>query len=605
MGINQMQLNSLAVASDLGKIMGWVAGRACLFLPTWAVLAIGMSLGMVGYGVQWLVLSQIIPPLAYWQVYALCFIAGNSICWFNTVSYKAAIENFPSDRGMASGLSTSYVGLSPAIFSCLSSILDPGNPSLYLLLNSIVPVVVGVILAVILHLSELQMTAIEDDADRKFMILCTLISLATAIYSIVFEFLPHGKRQLEGVYFAVLILLLMAPIYIPVKVFLRSEVNVNLYISSPEQHNATFNERCEVGFIETEDNKINIQSLDIENSLHPEQHNPTFNEICEVGFIETEDNKINIQSLDIENSLHPEQHNPTFNERCEVGFIETEDNKINIQSLDIEISLQTVHNFYSTKSRRFELISVPPLGEEHGIMQLLRSFDFWLYYLVYFCGGTVGIVYMNNLGQIVQSLGYSNTPILVSLVSSFGFFGRIASGLPDYIQKCGKLRKYRPLPRPGWIGIWMVPMFAAFFMLRFMNPTSSVVLYTSTAIVGTSTGAISAIAIPISSEMFGMKSFGVNHNIIVTNIAFGSLLFGEVAGIIYDDSPSSSSGMPKHPKDSADWHLCMGTQCYEKSFLMWGCVCLFGILLCVVLCMRTRELYESIDKKQSQEIDQN
>ena len=68
MGINQLQLNSLAVASDLGKIMGWTSGLACRFLPTWAVLAIGMSLGMVGYGVQWLILSEIIHPLAFWQV---------------------------------------------------------------------------------------------------------------------------------------------------------------------------------------------------------------------------------------------------------------------------------------------------------------------------------------------------------------------------------------------------------------------------------------------------------------------------------------------------------------------------------------------------------
>jgi hypothetical protein len=68
MGMNQLQLNSLAVASDLGKIMGWVSGLACAFLPTWAVLGIGMSLGMVGYGVQWLVLSEIIHPLDYWQV---------------------------------------------------------------------------------------------------------------------------------------------------------------------------------------------------------------------------------------------------------------------------------------------------------------------------------------------------------------------------------------------------------------------------------------------------------------------------------------------------------------------------------------------------------
>jgi hypothetical protein len=68
MGINQLQLNSLAVASDLGKLMGWVSGLACAFLPTWAVLGIGMSLGMVGYGVQWLIVSETIQPLAYWQV---------------------------------------------------------------------------------------------------------------------------------------------------------------------------------------------------------------------------------------------------------------------------------------------------------------------------------------------------------------------------------------------------------------------------------------------------------------------------------------------------------------------------------------------------------
>jgi MFS family permease len=152
----------------------------------------------------------------------------------------------------------------------------------------------------------------------------------------------------------------------------------------------------------------------------------------------------------------------------------------------------------------------------------------------------------------------------------------------------------------------MVPMVAAFFMLRFMNPTGSGVLYVSTAMVGASTGAISAIAIPISSEMFGMKSFGVNHNILVTNIAFGSLLFGEVAGIIYDESSSiCPSDMNKHPRDPEGRHLCVGRECFEKTFLVWGCVCLFGIVLCIVLCMTTRELYESIHKKQYEEMNQN
>lgn len=549
MGINQLQLDSLAVASDLGKLMGWVSGLACIFLPTWAVLGIAMSLGMVGYGVQWLILSEIIHPLDYWQVYILCLLSGNSVCWFNTVSFRAAIENFPSKRGIASGLSTSYVGLSTVIYTCLSVILDPGNPSVYLLLNCIVPAVVGVISAVLLYVSQSKKAVIEDDTDKKYMVLCTLIAIATAVYSIIFEFLPHGKRQLEGIYMAVLIIFLMAPLFVPFKIAL----------------NSISNER-----------KVNSCSA-----------NPITRESKE------------------QNSTG---ENPTNNDSRQVGFIQSAENKSNTHSLDIQNPLQTIQNLNHIEARRLHSISVPQLGEEHSILQLLKSIDFWLYYFVYFCGATVGLVYINNLGQIVQSFGYSKTPVLVSLVSSFGFCGRIASGFPDYIQQCWIFRKYRPLPRPGWMGIWMLPMVAAFLMLGLINSTSKVILCISTAIVGTSVGAITSIAIPTSSEMFGMKRFGVNHNILITNISFGSLLFGEIAGIFYDDSASqgrdnsASFGMDTQQREMAR-RLCMGRQCFGKTFLLWGCVCLFGLVLCIILCMRTRELYESIHKKQYDEMD--
>lgn len=539
MGINQLQLNSLAVASDLGKIMGWVSGLACVFLPTWAVLGIAMSLGMVGYGVQWLILSKTIHPLDYWQVYILCLLAGNSICWFNTVSFRAAIENFPSKRGIASGLSTSYVGLSTIIYTCLSSILAPGNPSLYLLLNCIVPAVVGIISAVLLYVSQSKKAAIEEDADKKYMILCTLIAISTAVYSIIFEFLPHGKRQLEGIYMAVLIILLMAPLYIPIKIAfnnISNERRVNSCCASP---------------------------LTVENTQ------------------------------EISRGV-----SPSNNHRCQVEFIQSEETKSNTQSLEIQNPRQNMQNFNHVEDTRFQPMAVsslpyPVLGEEHSILQLLRSIDFWLYYFVYFCGGTVGLVFINNLGQIVQSFGYSKTPILVSLVSSFGFFGRIASGLPDYIQQCSVFKNYRPLPRTGWMGIWMAPMVVAFLLLGLMNSTSKGVLCVSTAIVGTSVGAITSLAIPISSEMFGMKRFGVNHNILITNIAFGSILFGEVAGVLYDDT---TSGVDKQ-RTNLSRNVCMGKQCFRKTFLLWGCVCLFGLALCFILSVRTRELYDSIHKK--------
>lgn len=75
------------------------------------------------------------------------------------------------------------------------------------------------------------------------------------------------------------------------------------------------------------------------------------------------------------------------------------------------------------------------LGEEHNAGMLVKRLDFWLYYLAYFCGGTIGLVYSNNLGQIAQSLGHSSmTSTLITLYSSFSFFGRLLSAAPDFIR---------------------------------------------------------------------------------------------------------------------------------------------------------------------------
>lgn len=69
---------------------------------------------------------------------------------------------------------------------------------------------------------------------------------------------------------------------------------------------------------------------------------------------------------------------------------------------------------------------------EIGAMLMLRRVDFWLYFLVYLFGATLGLVYLNNLGQIAESRGCSGTSSLVSVSSAFGFFGRLLPCLLDY-----------------------------------------------------------------------------------------------------------------------------------------------------------------------------
>jgi len=65
---HQFQLNNLGVAKDIGENVGLLAGALCNSLPPWVMLSIGATSGFIGYGMLWLVVSQQIAPLPYWQV---------------------------------------------------------------------------------------------------------------------------------------------------------------------------------------------------------------------------------------------------------------------------------------------------------------------------------------------------------------------------------------------------------------------------------------------------------------------------------------------------------------------------------------------------------
>jgi Nodulin-like len=112
LGISQINLNNLAAASDLGKVFGWCSGLALSHSPRWPVLITGALIGVFGYGVQFLFLIGKFSTLKYWQAFLLCMIAGNSICWINTVCYVAAMQKFPAEHGIVVSLATSYSGIS-------------------------------------------------------------------------------------------------------------------------------------------------------------------------------------------------------------------------------------------------------------------------------------------------------------------------------------------------------------------------------------------------------------------------------------------------------------------------------------------------------------
>ncbi|XP_020215331.1 protein NUCLEAR FUSION DEFECTIVE 4 [Cajanus cajan] len=471
LSISQVQLNNLAFASDAGKLFGWFSGLASIYLPLWLVLLIGSTLGLIGYGVQYLFITNVISSLSYWHVFLLTFLAGNSICWINTVCYVVTIRNFLSDRQAAVGITTSYQGLSAKIYANIVDAVAPHKKArTFLFLNSLLPLIVGLIAAPLVR--EIEFTG-PNYKGVGFAVMFA-ITISTGIYAVFssLQFVTNKASSL-GILIGILVSLVL-PLLVPLLVKIK----------------------------EIENNREKLR-------------------VCDFTM---EDNT---------------------NEAGEGNEVKDED--------DVEVQEYVVG-----------------IIEEVGVKLMLRRINFWLYFLIYFFGATVGLVYLNNLGQIAESRGCYGTSSLVSLSSSFGFFGRLMPSLMYYFYR-GKCK----VSRPASILAVMVPTSGAFFLL--LNK-SDLALYISTAVIGVCTGAITSLAVSTTTELFGTKHFSVNHNVVVANIPIGSFVFGYTAALFYR-------------KEGNENGKCMGMECYRNTFIMWGSFCLLGTLLALILHARTRKLY--------------
>lgn len=143
--------------------------------------------------------------------------------------------------------------------------------------------------------------------------------------------------------------------------------------------------------------------------------------------------------------------------------------------------------------------------------------------------------------------------------------------------------------RTGWLAIALIPTPIAFILLA--TSTSAAALKTGTALIGLSSGFIFAAAVAITSELFGPNSVSVNHNILITNIPIGSLLYGFVAALIYD---ANAFIMPEGLM--GDTLVCMGRKCYFWTFVWWGGMSVLGLACSVLLFLRTKHAYDHFER---------
>ncbi|GMH20481.1 hypothetical protein Nepgr_022322 [Nepenthes gracilis] len=467
LSLTQLQVNNLAFANDAGKLAGWISGIAALYLPLWLVLMIGLMLGLIGYGIPYLFLSHQNISLSYWQLFFLTVLAGNSICWINTISYIVTIRNFPLQRQAAVGLTTSYISLSPVIYTAIVNALSSltfEKAEEYLLLNAVLPSIFGVIAMPFLR----EIDTGKAKQQEAGFIAVSIITIATGTYAIVSSLGSIASRLSPLINLIGIGLCLLAPIVVPLAECVRAILKPNFCTSKEEDAKEA-------------DGAVEIANKEVESS----------------------------------------------------PMVATMD--------------------------------------EIGVKSMFKRLNFWLYFFVYFLGATLGLVYLNNLGQIAQSRGFSHASSLVSFSSAFGFFGRLLPCFQHYIYS----RSRRRVPGPASIMTMTVPISGAFFLL--LNGTN-VSLYMSTAIIGACTGAITSVSVSVTTDLFGAKNFGVNHNVVVANIPIGSSVFGDLAALLYR---RESHGHP----------TCMGLDCYRDTFIIWGCLSSLGSVLALILHLRSRKFY--------------
>ncbi|XP_057500790.1 protein NUCLEAR FUSION DEFECTIVE 4-like [Actinidia eriantha] len=494
MSLTQLQLNNLSVAKDVGKAFGLLAGLASDRVPTPVLLIIGSVEGLVGYGAQWLVVSQKIKPLSYWQMCIFLCLGGNSSTWMNTAILVTCIRNFRKNRGPVSGILKGYVGLSTAIFTDLCGALFSDDPSTFLFLLAVVPL--AVCFTAVLFLREIPPSSTdgeERDESRYFGVINS-VAVVVAVYLLVYD-VTGTHSTVVSTAFAVILLILLAsplaiPIYLAIQNFIRSESKSN---------------------------------PDVE--------------------------RIVTEPL--------------------LTVPETEKKAEEEEEAVVAAAAETL----AAQERR-----IPVIGEDHTIFEAFRTIDFWILFVSFLCGVGTGLTVMNNMGQMGLALGYVDVSIFVSLLSIFGFFGRIISGTVSeyFIKKAGT-------PRPLWNAASQILMAVGYILMALAVPGS---LYIGSIIVGICYGVRLAVTVPTASELFGLKYYGLIYNILILNLPLGSFLFsGLLAGLLYDAQATTTAG---------GGNTCIGAHCYRLVFVIMSIACIIGFGLDVLLSIRTKTVYTKI-----------
>ncbi|CAM6013873.1 unnamed protein product [Sphagnum balticum] len=540
LGYNQKQINRLGVAKDIGDSVGLLAGLLCDVLPTWALLFLGALQNFVGYGWIWLIVTGRTPTLPFALVCVLICVGTNGESYFNTAALVTCVRNFSENRGPVVGILKGFAGLSGAIFTQIFAATFAPDQASVIFMVAVFPTSVALMVMFVLrHVPAfddgLKNAAATRSQNFRFVYGVCLALAAYLMATIIIQDMTHVSGSVNVAFACGLLFLLCLPLVIP---FWPA-----------------------AGFCKS-------FSVSVHDILIPE---PT--------------------ATTSEKDLDPIH-------KDEVLFSELEDEKEtwpeNVRQQRMELATSRLFRAVAEGAVKIKRRKGPRRGEDFTMTQAAVKADFWLLFFGLVCGAGSGLMVIDNLGQISQSLGYANAHIFVSMISIWNFLGRLGGGYVSEIIA----RDYL-MPRPILMAVAQAGMALGHVLLAIGCPGS---LYIGSLLVGFGYGSHWSVVPATASELFGLKNFGILYNVLCVSNPAGSLIFsGLIAGTLYDREAQKQRGLKTLATsfiasdqlaiESDEFLLCKGAICFRETLFIMTGVCIIGIVLNLVLVARTQRVY--------------
>ncbi|CAN6171213.1 unnamed protein product [Urochloa humidicola] len=534
LGYDQHTLNTVSFFKDLGANLGVFSGLINEVTPPWVVLAMGAAMNLFGYLMVYLAVSGRTAKPPVWLVCLYIFAGANSQSFANTGALVTCVKNFPESRGVVLGILKGFVGLSGAVYTQLYLAFYGG-----------------------------------EDPESLILLIAWLPAAVSVVFVHTIRYMPYPRRRRGGAasqetssdpFFCFLYLSIALACFLLVMIVVQKQVTFSRSAYGLAATPLLILLFMPLGVVVKQEYKI-FRERQLDAALLAASPPPTIT-------VAADNNHVQLSSTNNKPS-HP--HHPPPPPAPETTTTTTSS------------STSCLGKFGGCVKTMFR---PPARGEDYTILQALVSIDMLVLFIATICGVGGTLTAIDNMGQIGQSLGYPSKSIntFVSLISIWNYAGRVTAGYASEAI----LARYR-FPRPLLLTLVLLLACAGHLLIAFGVPGS---LYAASVLIGFCFGAQWPLVFAVISEVFGLKYYSTLYNFGGMASPVGSYILNvRITGRLYDVEAARQGSSVVGVGGKHD-RVCLGVECFKKSFLIITAATVVGAAVSLVLVWRTWRFYK-------------